>query len=186
MGHSRSVLSAPPEAIRVPSGLKATLYTSGYVECAYGGFGEGCRKRYDFVLYMDSARRLVHQGREQLLLRALADGAAMSHHIKGVPQAQERQEVIHINTDWRGRAKPGPWYGRYYEDWDAAHPKAWVRGQAVPGRFCTGALWGSSTLAWDAAWFRAQGVEMPKGAHYVVPGRDQGSADRRWIPPTPG
>ena len=43
--------------------------------------------------------------------------------------------MIHINTDWRGRAKPGPWYGRYYEDWDAAHPKAWVRGQAVPGRF---------------------------------------------------
>jgi hypothetical protein len=52
VGHSRSVLSAPPEAIRVPSGLNATLYTSGYVECAYGGFGEGCRKRYDFVPYM--------------------------------------------------------------------------------------------------------------------------------------
>jgi hypothetical protein len=29
VGHSRSVLSAPPEAIRVPSGLNATLYTSG-------------------------------------------------------------------------------------------------------------------------------------------------------------
>ena len=53
MGHSRSVLSAPPEAIRVPSGLNATLYTSGNVECAYGGFGEGCPKRYDFVPYMD-------------------------------------------------------------------------------------------------------------------------------------
>ncbi len=92
----------------------------------------------------------------------------MSHHIKGAPQAQERQEVIHINTDWRGRAKPGPWYGHYYEDWDTAHPKARVRGQAVPGRFYAGALWGSSTLAW----FRAQGVKMPKGAHYVVPGRD--------------
>ena len=37
VGHSRSVLSAPPEAIRVPSGLNATLYTSGYVECAYCG-----------------------------------------------------------------------------------------------------------------------------------------------------
>jgi hypothetical protein len=34
-------------------GLNATLYTSGYVECAYGGFGQGCRKRYDFVPYMD-------------------------------------------------------------------------------------------------------------------------------------
>ena len=55
----------------------------------------------------------------------------------------------------------------------AAHPEAWVRGQAVPGRFYAGALWGSSTLAWDAAWFRAQGVKMPKGAHYVVPGRDK-------------
>jgi len=83
-----------------------------------------------------------------------------------------KAEVIHINTDWRGRAKPGPWYGRYYEDWDAAHPKAWIHGQAVPGRFAAGALWGSSTLPWDAAWFRAQGVKMPKGAHYVVPGRD--------------
>jgi hypothetical protein len=83
-----------------------------------------------------------------------------------------KAEVIHINTDWRGRAKPGSWYGRYYEDWDAAHPKAWIHGQAVPGRFAAGALWGSSTLPWDAAWFRAQGVKMPKGAHYVVPGRD--------------
>ena len=53
MGHSRSGLSAPPEAIRVPSGLNATLYTSGYVECAYGWFGEGRRKRYDFVPCMD-------------------------------------------------------------------------------------------------------------------------------------
>jgi hypothetical protein len=43
VGHSRSVLSAPPEVIRVPSGLNATLHTSGYVECACGGFGEGCR-----------------------------------------------------------------------------------------------------------------------------------------------
>jgi hypothetical protein len=34
LGHSRSVLSAPPEVIRVPSGLNATLYTSGDVECA--------------------------------------------------------------------------------------------------------------------------------------------------------
>ena len=43
----------------------------------------------------------------------------------------------------------------------------------MPGRFYAGALWGSSTLAWDVAWFRAQGVKMPKGAHYVVPGRDK-------------
>ncbi len=48
-GQGRSDLSAPPEVIRVPSGLNATLYTSGYVECAYGGFGEGRRKRYDFA-----------------------------------------------------------------------------------------------------------------------------------------
>ena len=25
----------------------------GYVACAQGGFGEGCRKRYDFVPYVD-------------------------------------------------------------------------------------------------------------------------------------
>ena len=36
-----------------------------------------------------------------------------------------------------------------------------------------GELWGSSTLAWNAAWFHAQGVMMPKGAHYVVHARDK-------------
>jgi hypothetical protein len=46
-------LSAPPEAIRVASGLNATLYTTRNVECADGGFGEGRRKRYDFVPNMD-------------------------------------------------------------------------------------------------------------------------------------
>ena len=75
----------------------------------------------------------------------------------------DRRPELEMSTDWTGHAKPGPWYGRYYEDWDAAHPKAWVRGQAVPGRFYTGALWGSSTLAWDAAWFRAQGGEDAQG-----------------------
>ena len=45
----RSSTTEISTAIRIPSGLNATLYTSGYVECAYGGFGEGCRKRYDFV-----------------------------------------------------------------------------------------------------------------------------------------
>ena len=44
----------------------------------------------------------------------------------------DRRPELEISTDWTGHAKPGPWYGRYYEDWDAAHPKAWVRGQAVP------------------------------------------------------
>ena len=42
LGHSRRVLSAPPEEIRVPSGLNATLYTSVYVECApTAGSGKG-------------------------------------------------------------------------------------------------------------------------------------------------
>ena len=90
VGHSRSVLSAPPEAIRVPSVLNATLYTLAYVECAYGGFAEECRKRYHFVPYMAPARRLVHQRRDQLLLRALADGAAMSQHIKEVRHKRKK------------------------------------------------------------------------------------------------
>jgi hypothetical protein len=77
-------LSAPPEAIRVASGLNATLYTTRNVECADGGFGEGRRKRYDFVPNMDLPDGWFTRGREQLLLRALADGAAMSHHIKKV------------------------------------------------------------------------------------------------------
>ena len=37
-----------------------------------------------------------------------------------------------ISTDWTGHAKPGHWYGRYYADWEAAHPGAWVRGELVP------------------------------------------------------
>src|SRR5258708_9120942 len=103
----------------------------------------------------------------------------MSHHIKEVRhKRQERQQVIHINTNWWGRAKPGPWYGRYYQDWDAAHPTAWVHGQAVARRFFPGALWGSSTLAWGAARFRAQRVKLPKGAHYLVPARHK-------VPPPP-
>jgi hypothetical protein len=40
----------------------------------------------------------------------------------------------------------GHWYGRYYADWDAAHPGAWVRGELVPGGFY-GSNWGGSTLA---------------------------------------
>jgi hypothetical protein len=52
VGHSRSVLSAPPEAIRVPSGLNATLYTSGGSAPAAGS-GKGAASRYDFVPYMD-------------------------------------------------------------------------------------------------------------------------------------
>ena len=77
-----------------------------------------------------------------------------------------------INTDWRGRAKPGPWYGQYYREWDARHPGAWIRGQLVPGGFYSGNLWGSSTLEWDAEWFRSHGAKMPKGAHYIRPGRN--------------
>jgi hypothetical protein len=90
LGHSRSVLSAPLEAIRVPSGAERHAVHIGYVECAYGGFGEGRRKRYDFVPLHGPARGLVHQGREQLLLRALADGAAMSHHLNEVRHKRKK------------------------------------------------------------------------------------------------
>ena len=89
MGHSRSVLSAPPEAIRVPSGLNATLYTSGNVECAYGGFGEGCCKRYDFVPYMDLPDGWFTKDGNSYC-SALADGAAMSHHIKEVRRKRKK------------------------------------------------------------------------------------------------
>src|SRR6478609_1542825 len=46
-----------------------------------------------------------------------------------------------ISTDWTGHAKPGHWYGRYYADWEAAHPGAWVRGELVPGGFYSGNRW---------------------------------------------
>jgi hypothetical protein len=76
-----------------------------------------------------------------------------------------------ISTDWTGHAKPGHWYGRYYADWEAAHPGAWVRGELVPGGFYNGNRWGGSTLSWDANWFSKHGAKMPKGVHYVAPGR---------------
>ena len=46
---------------------------------------------------------------------------------------REGRPELEIDTDWTGHAKPRPWYGRYYADWDAAHPGAWVRGELVPG-----------------------------------------------------
>src|SRR6476646_655153 len=53
-------------------------------------------------------------------------------------QAQEREEVTHVDTDWRGRAKSGAWYGAYYQDWNERHPGAWVRGELVPGKLLSG------------------------------------------------
>ena len=83
---------------------------------------------------------------------------------------REGRPELEINTDWTGHAKPGHWYGRYYADWDAAHPGAWVRGELVPGGFY-GGNWGGSTLSWDANWFKKHGAKMPKGAHYIAPSR---------------
>ena len=84
---------------------------------------------------------------------------------------KEREEVTHVDTDWLGRPKPGPWYRAYYQDWNERHPGAWVRGELVPGSFYQGDLWGSSTLSWDRDWFARHGAKMPKGAHYIAPGR---------------
>jgi hypothetical protein len=76
-----------------------------------------------------------------------------------------------IDTDWRGKARPGAWYQQYYRDWDKHHPGAWLRGQQVPGRFYDG-RWGSSTLDFDAVWFTLHGAKLPPGAHYIRPSRD--------------
>jgi hypothetical protein len=84
---------------------------------------------------------------------------------------REGRPELQITTDWTGHAKPGHWYGRYYADWEAAHPGAWVRGEMVPGGFYNGNRWGGSTLSWDANWFSKHGVKMPKGVHYIAPGR---------------
>ena len=73
----------------------------------------------------------------------------------------------HRDRWWQG---PGHWYGRYYADWDAAQPGAWVRGELVPGGFY-GGNWGGSTLSWHANWFSKHGAKMPKGVHYIAPGR---------------
>jgi hypothetical protein len=40
----------------------------------------------------------------------------------------------------------------------------------VPGGFY-GGNWGGSTLSWDANWVSKHGAKMPKGVHYIAPGR---------------
>jgi len=103
------------------------------------------------------------------------DEPALLLKLYGRPNRKDRyvregRPELEINTDWTGHAKPGHWYGRYYADWDAAHPGAWVRGELVPGGFY-GGNWGGSTLSWDANWFSKHGAKMPKGVHYIAPGR---------------
>ena len=71
------------------------------------------------------------------------DEPALLLKLYGRPHRKDRyvregRPELEINTDWTGHAKPGDWYGRYYADWDAAHPGAWVRGELVPGGFYGG------------------------------------------------
>ena len=93
------------------------------------------------------------------------------HTAAGTVGMTDRRPELEISTDWTGHAKPGHWYGSYYADWEAAHPGAWVRGELVPGGFYNGNRWGGSTLSWDATWFSKHGAKMPKGVHYIAPGR---------------
>ena len=104
-----------------------------------------------------------------------SDKPALVLKLSGRPNRKDRyvragRPELEINTDWTGHAKPGHWYGRYYADWDAAHPGAWVRGELVPGGFY-GGNWGSSTLRWDANWFSKHAAKIPRGVHYIAPGR---------------
>ena len=96
-----------------------------------------------------------------------------AHAAAGTVGMTDRRPELEISTTGPDTPNPARGTAATTRTGTPAHPKAWVRGQAVPGRFYAGALWGSSTLAWDAAWFHAQGVKMPKGAHHVVPGRDK-------------
>ena len=95
---------------------------------------------------------------------------------------------LRVDTDWRGRAKPGDWYAQYYRDWELRHPLAWVRGELVPGGFYggSGGAWGSSTLTWDAEWFRQHGAKMPRGAHYIRPHRNMTPLDAKLNPTDTG
>ena len=85
----------------------------------------------------------------------------------------DRRPELEISTDWTGHAKPGPWYGRYYEDWDAAHPKAWVRGQAVPGRFYAGDAVGILHAGLGCGLVSRARSEDAQGRALMVPGRDK-------------
>lgn len=59
------------------------------------------------------------------------------------------------------RARPGLWFRRYHDDWDAAHPGAWANGTGACGGFCAGNVWVTGTPDWDREWFRAAGMKMP-------------------------
>jgi hypothetical protein len=124
----------------------------------------GYRVTLDPVLSMAGGRHHLDKPSAYTLTRP-GDEERTEYVRKGHPE-------LKINTDWIGHAKPGPWYGRYYADWDAAHPGAWVRGELVPGGFY-GGNWGGSTLSWDANWFSKHGAKMPKGVHYITPGRSR-------------
>src|SRR5258705_13313362 len=79
VGHSRSGLSAPPEVIRVPSGLNATLYTSVYVECAYGGFGPGGRQGADLRPHLYPSHGRFSKYRESYPSGPVPSGRAVSY-----------------------------------------------------------------------------------------------------------
>lgn len=105
-----------------------------------------------------------------------------SHH----DRAFRLHDPLQTSTNQWIQAKPGPWYGQYYQDWNDRHPGAWVRGELVPGGFYSGNLWGSSTLNWDAEWFRRHGAKMPKGAHYIAPGRSMTPLTKKLNPTDTG
>ena len=109
-----------------------------------------------------------------------------------------------ISTDWTGHAKPGHWYGRYYADWEAAHPGSVGTRRAGPGWLLNRNRWGGSTLSWDADWFSnmrqdaqrcalhsarpqhdaADGEAEPQRTAYALRRgtTDGGFADRRYRP----
>jgi len=72
---------------------------------------------------------------------------------------------IAIDTDWRGRAKPGKWWQRYYSQWLDAHDAFRKDRDIDPGGWARGddgnEWWLTDTPDWDREWFNGQGVQPP-------------------------
>jgi len=164
VGHSCSVLSAPPEVIRVTVGLNATR-THRAPWSAPRRVREGCRKGMTSSLTWTCPTAGFTKAGNSYCSEHVGDE---SPHQRGRHKRKKGRSDPHQH-DWRDEPKPGrgtatiPGLGR-------RPPQAWVSGRAVPGRFYAGALWGSSTLGLGCGLVsRARGEACPRRSTMWVP-----------------
>lgn len=74
--------------------------------------------------------------------------------------------TVPIDTDWRGRARSGPWWPQYYAQWLDVHGADREKTELNPGTWTRDhdlhEVWISTTPEWDRQWFEAHSVKPPK------------------------